>query len=29
MIIGINKTKILSKDILCKCKCKFGNKNVI
>ena len=29
MITGINESKTLTKYISCKCKCKFGGKNVI
>ena len=29
MITGINESKILTKDILCECKCRFDEKNVI
>ena len=29
MITGINVSKTLTKDILCKCKCKFDGKNLM
>ena len=29
MITGINESKTLTKDISCKCKCRFDGKNVI
>ena len=28
MITGINESRILTKHILCKCECKFDDKNV-